>query len=158
MGSSNEGDPATPGNLGSCDDYWQMDFCSLPTRLSFRRGPPAVELDPKFALAYAWLSRLYGDIGEFNASADYSGRPYEVRARTSEPEKYFTTTHLHIAVTGNREKSRGNLQLWAEAYLRTDMPQSWGSMKNLVRKAKKQLGCLRTTPSPTRPSHMVTLV
>ena len=37
VGSSKEGDP---GKLGSCDDYWQRGFCSLPTRRSFGRAVP----------------------------------------------------------------------------------------------------------------------
>src|SRR5215469_2572159 len=48
VGSSREGDP---GKLGSCDDYWQRVFSSLPTRASFGRGLHAVELDPTICLS-----------------------------------------------------------------------------------------------------------
>ena len=43
----------------------------------------AVELDPNFALAYAMLGRMYGDIGESGMAADYSRKAYELRDRTS---------------------------------------------------------------------------
>jgi hypothetical protein len=52
------------------------------------------------------LGRLYGEIGEFNASADYSRKAYELRERTSAPEKYFISAHFYIAVTGNMEWPR----------------------------------------------------
>ena len=85
----------------------------------------AIELDPKFALAYAWLGRLYGDIGEFSVAADYTRKAYELRERTSEPEKYFITAHFHIAVTGNMEKAEQTCKLWAEAYPRTEIPHNF---------------------------------
>jgi len=52
----------------------------------------------QFALAYAWHGRLYGDIAEFNASADYTRKAYELRERRSEPENYFIIARFHIAV------------------------------------------------------------
>ena len=129
VGSSKEGDP---GKLGSCDDYWQRGFGCLPTSPSFGRGPHAVELDPKFALAYAWHGRLYGDIADFNASADYSRKAYELRERRSEPEKYFITAHFHIAV-GQRPVPGRRCHIIS---CRGSAIRSWGGMKNLVRKAK----------------------
>src|ERR1039457_4303452 len=61
----------------------------------------AIELDPKFALAHAFAGRLYGDIKEYGISADYTRKAYELRDRTSEPEKYFISASFNIVVTGN---------------------------------------------------------
>jgi eukaryotic-like serine/threonine-protein kinase len=63
----------------------------------------AIELDPNFALAYAYLGRMYGDIKEYSLAADYTRKAYELRDRTSEPEisnnvgpvKSFLSTLLH---------------------------------------------------------------
>src|SRR5215469_15474691 len=95
VGSSKEGDP---GKLGSCDDYWQRGFCSLPTRLSFGRAIPCRRGGPEICLSLRWHGRRYGDIAEFNAATDYRRKGYELRERRSESEKYFITAHFHIAV------------------------------------------------------------
>jgi eukaryotic-like serine/threonine-protein kinase len=85
----------------------------------------AVELDPNFALAYAWLGRMYGDIGESGTAADYSRKAYELRDRTSEPEKYFITASYHIVVTGNMEKAEQTCELWIQAYPRLEGPHDF---------------------------------
>jgi hypothetical protein len=43
----------------------------------------AIELDPQFALAYALLGRVYGDVGEFDLSADSTTKAYELRGTIS---------------------------------------------------------------------------
>jgi len=85
----------------------------------------AIELDPNFALAYASLGRMYGDIGESGMAADYSRKAYELRDRTSEPEKYFILAHFHIAVTGNMEKAEQSCELWIQAYPRSEAPHDF---------------------------------
>ena len=84
----------------------------------------AIELDPNFALAYAWLGRMYGDVGESGAAANYSQKAYELRERTSEPEKFFISAHFHIAVTGNMEKAAQTCELWIQAYPRSEIPRT----------------------------------
>jgi eukaryotic-like serine/threonine-protein kinase len=95
---------------------------SAPAIPFFKR---AVELDPNFALSYAWLGRVYGDIGEFGASSDYSRKAYELRDRASEVEKYFISAHYHIAVTGNLEKAEQSCKLCIQAYPRSDSPHDF---------------------------------
>jgi tetratricopeptide (TPR) repeat protein len=85
----------------------------------------AIELDPNFALAYAWLGRMYGDIGESGMAADYSRKAYELRDRTSEAEKFFVSAHFHLAVTGNMEKAEQVCELWAQAYPRSYTPHDF---------------------------------
>lgn len=82
----------------------------------------AIELDPRFATAYAWLSVLYTDIGEPRIAADYARKAYELRDRTSEAEKYFISARFYKAVTGNMEKAEQICQLWIQAYPRADAP------------------------------------
>ena len=84
----------------------------------------AIELDPNFALAYAMLGRMLGDIGESGMAADYTRKAYELRNRASEAEKYFITASFHITVTGDMEKAEQNCELWIQAYPRSEMPHT----------------------------------
>jgi tetratricopeptide (TPR) repeat protein/predicted Ser/Thr protein kinase len=85
----------------------------------------AIELDPNFALAYAMLGRMHGDIGESGIAAGYTRKAYELRERTSEPEKYFISASFHMVVTGNLEKAEQICELWAQAYPRAEMPHDF---------------------------------
>jgi eukaryotic-like serine/threonine-protein kinase len=78
----------------------------------------AIEIDPNFAMAYAFLGRTYGDIGEFALSAENTSRAYQLRNHTSERERFFIDVTYHRQVTGNLEKAHQTLELWAETYPR----------------------------------------
>ena len=84
----------------------------------------AIELDPNFALSYAMLGRVNGDIGESGMAADYTRKAYELRDRASEAEKYFITASFHITVTGDMEKAEQDCELWIQAYPRSEMPHT----------------------------------
>jgi eukaryotic-like serine/threonine-protein kinase len=84
----------------------------------------AIELDPNFALAYAWLGLLYVDIGESGIAADFTGKAYQLRDRVSEPEKYFISARFYKAVTGNMEKAEQSCKLWIQAYPRSELPHN----------------------------------
>jgi len=85
----------------------------------------AIELDPNFALAYAWLGLSYANLGESSVAADYNRKAYELRDRTSEAEKYFITSRFHKAVTGNMEQAEQACQLWIQAYPRSEIPHAF---------------------------------
>ncbi len=78
----------------------------------------AIELDPKFAMAYAYLGRIYGDIGESVLSAESTTRAYQLRQRTSDREKFFITFSYDRQVTGNLEKAGQTAESWAQTYHR----------------------------------------
>ncbi len=82
----------------------------------------AIELDPKFALAYAWLGLAYNGVGELSMDVECNRKAYELRDRTSEPERYFITARFQKVVTGNLEKAEEALQLWIQAYPRAALP------------------------------------
>jgi serine/threonine protein kinase/tetratricopeptide (TPR) repeat protein len=82
----------------------------------------ATELDPSFALAYAWLGIASTSIGESSIAAGYTRKAYELRDRTSEPEKYFISAVFHKEVTGNIEKAEQSCKLWIQDYPRSDIP------------------------------------
>ena len=85
----------------------------------------AIELDPKFALAYATLGRLYRTISENAAAEEYTQKAYELREPTSQAEKYFITSSYQIVVTGDLEKAEQTCQLWASDYPRMVMPHNF---------------------------------
>jgi eukaryotic-like serine/threonine-protein kinase len=82
----------------------------------------AIELDPNFALAYAWLGSMYGNIGESGLAAYYTRKAYELRDRTSEAEKYFISANFYVEVTGNMENAQQTCELWIQAYPRAELP------------------------------------
>ena len=85
----------------------------------------AIELDPDFALAYAYLGIMYNDIGESGLAAENNRKAYELRDRTSQAEKYSITAVYHKNVTGNIEKAIETCRLWIEAYPRMWIPHDY---------------------------------
>jgi len=85
----------------------------------------AIELDPNFAVAYAWLGIWYTSIGEPSIATDYTSKAYELRDRASEPEKYFISAIYYKEVTGNLEKAEQSCKLWAQDYPRAEMPHDY---------------------------------
>jgi tetratricopeptide (TPR) repeat protein len=82
----------------------------------------AVELDPNFAVAYAYLGIMASSTLEPGLSVDYRTKAYELRDRTSEAEKYWITAAYHKGVTGNIPKAIEACELWIQAYPRSEMP------------------------------------
>jgi serine/threonine protein kinase len=82
----------------------------------------SIELDPKFAMAYAMLGTSYHNIGEKKLSAENTYKAYDLRSRVSEWEKFYIESHYHQFVTGDMEKSRQAYDLWAQIYPREQVP------------------------------------
>ena len=76
----------------------------------------AVELDPKFAMAWAILGRLYGDIGQEQSSAESTAKAYEFRDHASDHERFFIVASYDLQVTGNLEKAEQTCETWAQVY------------------------------------------
>jgi len=78
----------------------------------------AVRLDPNFAIAYAALAACSYDLGESAKAADYAKKAYELRDHVSERERLAIESQYHLFATGDLEKARHALELWAETYPR----------------------------------------
>ncbi len=87
-----------------------------PAALPFFKN--AIELDPNFAVAYAWEGRMYGDLSESGLAAESLRKAYDLREHTSERERYFISANFHLQVTGDLEKAIQNCELWIQAYPR----------------------------------------
>ena len=86
----------------------------------------AIELDPNFAMAYALLGSSYGNLGEASLGAENMRKAYELRGRASERERFYIEARYHTLVTGDIEKNRKVLELWAQTY-----PRDMGPHDNL---------------------------
>lgn len=117
---------ATTPSLEALTAYstaWKIAFTS-----GFSDAVPffkrATQIDPQFAMAYASLGRMYGDIGESALSAESASKAYQLRDRASERERFFIETNYDRQVAGNLEKSRQDLESWAQTYPRDAFPHS----------------------------------
>ncbi len=82
----------------------------------------AIKLDPNFAMAYAALATGYSDIGEPASAAENVKKAYDLRDRVSEHEKFYIDSHYYQMATGDLEKARQVLELWAQSYPRDEIP------------------------------------
>ena len=134
-----------------------LQFYSRSVKVAFTSGfaaaipvmQRAIEIDPRFALAYSHLGLFYGAIGESELAIENDRKAYELRDRVSEREKFFISALYHRNVTGNLDKSLRTLQLWAQAYpsdilahslLSGFMSQGLGKYQLSIDEAKITLG------------------
>jgi tetratricopeptide (TPR) repeat protein len=85
----------------------------------------AIEVDPKFAMAYALLGRTYSDLGESELGAQNSSKAYELRGRVSDRENFFITYNYYRQVQRNLEMTRQTAESWARKYPDDYMPHSF---------------------------------
>jgi tetratricopeptide (TPR) repeat protein len=76
----------------------------------------AVEIDPKFAMAYAYLGLLYSTIGESVLAAESTTKAWQLRDRASNRERFFIDFSYDRHVTGNLEKAFQTLEVWLQTY------------------------------------------
>ena len=109
----------------------------------------AIEIDPQFALAHAFLGRLYGDMGESVLSAESTRRGYQLRNRASDREKFFITVTYDVQVAGNMEKAQQDCELWAQTYPRDAHPHGmlsgqvypgFGQYEKAIAEAERSIG------------------
>jgi eukaryotic-like serine/threonine-protein kinase len=82
----------------------------------------AIQLDPKFAMAYASLGRIYGDLGEAVLSGENTAKAYEFRDRASDREKFWITAAYNMQVRENLDRAQQICGVWTETYPRDPMP------------------------------------
>ena len=105
-------------NLGDAERAKGRTVESIPF---FKR---ALELDPNFALAYARLGTVYGNLGEREVSAEYRKKAFERRDRVSERERFYISAHYYNSVTGEIDKARETYELWKQTYPRDSVPHN----------------------------------
>ncbi len=84
----------------------------------------AIELDPKFAMAYAALGNAYSNLNEAGLAADNIKEAYARRDPVSDRERFYIESHYFHFVTGDLGKAQRVYELWAETYPRADGPRA----------------------------------
>jgi eukaryotic-like serine/threonine-protein kinase len=77
----------------------------------------AIEIDPKFAMAYAQLG-----LSDIETAPRNVAKAYELRDQVSEPENYFITFNYQRQLTGDLELARQTLESWVQRYPEAVMP------------------------------------
>jgi tetratricopeptide (TPR) repeat protein len=90
----------------------------------------AIEIDPQFAMAYAMLGRLYGDIAESNLSAENTGKAWQLRSRANDRERFFIDASYEMQVTGDLERARQTCEAWKQTYPRD--PNAHGFLAGMI--------------------------
>jgi DNA-binding winged helix-turn-helix (wHTH) protein/tetratricopeptide (TPR) repeat protein len=121
------------------------DTASLPF---FKR---AVELDPNFAMAHAWLAALYYDLNEIAGAAENGRKAYGLREKVSERERFYIDAIYYIAVTQELEKGAQTDELWQQTYPRDGWPHMQlgfvsGTLGNLGKALEESREALRLDP------------
>jgi tetratricopeptide (TPR) repeat protein len=76
----------------------------------------AIEVDPKFAMAYATLGRVHADVGQTELAAENVAKAYELGAGVSDRENYYISFTYHRQFTRNLELCRQTLESWTRRY------------------------------------------
>ena len=82
----------------------------------------AIQLDPKFAVAYALLGTSYSNLGQEELARETFRKAYGLRDRVSNREKFYIDSYYNDGVTGDMEKAQQTYELWAQVYPRDDKP------------------------------------
>ena len=117
---------ATTPSLEALKAYstaWQLRFAggaegSMPF---FKK---AIEIDPKFAMAYASLGLMYGTTGESALATENISQAYRLRDRASDNERFFIAAYYDGRATGNQEKAQKTCEAWAQAYPHAFLPHA----------------------------------
>jgi tetratricopeptide (TPR) repeat protein len=83
----------------------------------------SIELDPNFAMAYATLGVVYGNLSEREQASDCLKKAFELKERASEREKLYISAHYYEVVTGQIDKAIEVYESWKEAYPRDTLPR-----------------------------------
>jgi eukaryotic-like serine/threonine-protein kinase len=92
----------------------------------------AIELDPNFAIPYARLGAIYGDLGERVLADQYMKQAFERREHISEREKFYIAAHYYQDSTGEDDKAIETYKLWTQTY-----PHDWIPFNNLSTEYQK---------------------
>jgi len=82
----------------------------------------AVELDPRFAMAYAQEGTSYSNLGEAGLASENARKAYDLRDKVSERERLYIDSHYFMLATGELEKAAQVYDLWKQTYPRDMLP------------------------------------
>lgn len=104
----------------------------------------AIELDPKFAMAYRAVADDYVNLGERGRAGEYYAQAFELRKYASEREKLTITADYYLIVTGELDKAAQAYQELSESYPRDrDAYNGLGIVFNMQGQHKKAVDAYR---------------
>jgi eukaryotic-like serine/threonine-protein kinase len=108
--------------LGDMKHQTNQELDAVPNYLR------AVELDPNFAMAYARLGAVYGNLGQTELAEKYRQKAFELRDRASEREKFYIVSHYY-ADAGQLDKGITALEMYKQTYPRDSIP--WNNLSSI---------------------------
>jgi DNA-binding winged helix-turn-helix (wHTH) protein/tetratricopeptide (TPR) repeat protein len=88
----------------------------------------AIQLDPKFAMAYEALGAANANIGENEREGEAFEKAYELRQPTSVHEQFLITSRYYEVVQNDPDAAAKNFQLWTASYPLDGV--AWASLAN----------------------------
>jgi eukaryotic-like serine/threonine-protein kinase len=82
----------------------------------------AIELDPNFAMAYATLGVVYGNLSRTKQQQENLSKAFELKDRASEREKLYISAHYYSEGTGEIDKAVAMYEQWKQTYPRETVP------------------------------------
>ena len=112
----------------------------------------AVEIDPKFAMAYMYLGFMYGNIGEDRQSAANLTKAFELREHVSERERFMIEGAYYNNAAGDLDKGRQALELVIQSYPRFWVPHDnlaglWSALGQWEKAASEYEEAIRLNPA-----------
>jgi eukaryotic-like serine/threonine-protein kinase len=86
----------------------------------------AVELDPKFAMAYGQIAADYYNLAEFDKASLYYAKAFELSTNVSAKEKLVLQAHYYAEGRHDLENGIKTYRLWNDTY-----PRDWAPLVNL---------------------------
>jgi eukaryotic-like serine/threonine-protein kinase len=110
--------PKATGSLDALKAYSAAHELGIQGR--FQESVPlfqrAIELDPRFAIAYSDLGTVYSNLGEPSLSAAASRRAYELRDLADERDRLYITAAYHTHTLGDLHATIRDHETWIEMY------------------------------------------
>jgi DNA-binding winged helix-turn-helix (wHTH) protein/tetratricopeptide (TPR) repeat protein len=133
-------------SLGQKTRFAKGETAALPF---FKR---AVELDPKFALAYRAMAVAYSEVSEIGRAAEYSRKAHDLREKVSERERFSIDGFYYLIATGELEKAAQTYELWKQTYPRDFIPYGnlgyiYVSLGNYEKALEESREALRLEPN-----------
>jgi eukaryotic-like serine/threonine-protein kinase len=151
---------ATPVEEATTQSLEALKAYSLGQRTRFAKGDTAalplfkraVELDPKFAMAYRSRASVYSNLNEIGRAAEYSRQAYDLREKVSERERFSIEAFYYTVATGELEKAAQTYELWKQTYPRDYLPYGnlafiYGSLGNYEKVLEEGRESLRLEPN-----------
>ena len=121
---------ATPLQEATTPSLEALKVYSLGVKTWYAQGPTAalpffqraVELDPSFAMAYAWTWDAYLNLNELGRATENIRKAYDLREKVSERERFGIEAAYYDVATGELEEGAKTDELWQQTFPRDANP------------------------------------